>query len=313
MSTPLSDVPASMLREAVARAGLLERWEELRERALPAFHATAVTGAPEGVTGCRLGGLPALPGPEHWPTRDGRALTFVGQLDLGSFRAADVGLPDKGVLGFFIGVDEPAFDIDHEVRHFDDVSALRRFPPPVPEFVNDEQPAFPGCPLTLRPAVVLPERLLWQDLGEAGDLLSELLEPPAPAREGRSRVGGHPSDFGGTPAHDAYLCAAGKKPILHDWHLPVQQVRDDIERLRREGRDDYARILRAELPDLQWYADNAHRHEGEVAHWKVLFEVDSHDAADMMWWDAGRLVFLIDDRDLARGRFDRTYAAVQTS
>jgi hypothetical protein len=30
----------------------------------------------------------------------------------------------------------------------------------------------------------------------------------------------------------------------------------------------------------------------------------------MNWWDAGHLDFLIDDRDLARQRFDRTYACI---
>ncbi|MGI8333765.1 DUF1963 domain-containing protein [Actinomadura scrupuli] len=313
MAATLPDPQARMLRDAVTQAGLSARWEELRERALPAFSAEVTTGEADRPAGCRLGGRPALPGPEHWPTREGRALTFVGQLDLGGFPAADVGLPAEGLLAFFIGVDEPASDVDHEVRYFPDVKALRTCRPPVPEFVNDEQPDFPGCPLVLRPTVVLPESLLWLDLGTAGERLSDLLSPPVPGSEGRSRVGGHPSDHPGSPAHDAYLCSAGRKSILYDWHLPVEQVRADIDRLRREGRDDYARILRSELPDLQWYADNEHRHESEIAHWKVLFEVDSHEAADMMWWDAGRLVFLIDDRDLAQGRFDRTYAGIQTS
>jgi uncharacterized protein YwqG len=33
----------------------------------------------------------------------------------------------------------------------------------------------------------------------------------------------------------------------------------------------------------------------------------------MSWWDAGRLQFLIDSRDLAARDFSRTYACVQTS
>jgi hypothetical protein len=33
----------------------------------------------------------------------------------------------------------------------------------------------------------------------------------------------------------------------------------------------------------------------------------------MAWWDAGRLLFLIDTRDLEARDFSRTYACVQTS
>jgi hypothetical protein len=33
----------------------------------------------------------------------------------------------------------------------------------------------------------------------------------------------------------------------------------------------------------------------------------------MCWWDAGNLIYMIDARALAAGRFDATYACIDTS
>jgi len=49
-----------------------------------------------------LGGLPELPDALEWPRRTGRALAFLGQIDLGE--AAGLGLPQPGSLLFFYDV-----------------------------------------------------------------------------------------------------------------------------------------------------------------------------------------------------------------
>jgi uncharacterized protein YwqG len=54
-------------------------------------------------------------------------------------------------------------------------------------------------------------------------------------------------------------------------------------------------------------------HQQEIANWQQLLEVASHRQCGMCWWDAGRLLFLIDTRDLEARNFTRTYACIQTS
>jgi hypothetical protein len=59
------------------------------------------------------------------------------------------------------------------------------------------------------------------------------------------------------------------------------------------------------------------RRYGKVApesrEWVLLLELASHREAGMLWWDAGRLHFMIRRDDLARRRFDNTYAGISTS
>jgi uncharacterized protein YwqG len=55
----------------------------------------------------KMGGRPDLPPGEPWPTRDGRPLSFVVQVDLATVDTAGV-LPPDGLLSFFYdAVDQP--------------------------------------------------------------------------------------------------------------------------------------------------------------------------------------------------------------
>jgi uncharacterized protein YwqG len=45
--------------------------------------------------------------------------------------------------------------------------------------------------------------------------------------------------------------------------------------------------------------------------WRLLFQLDSEDDADMMWGDSGRLYFWIQKADLAAKRFDRCWMILQ--
>lgn len=57
------------------------------------------------------------------------------------------------------------------------------------------------------------------------------------------------------------------------------------------------------------------RHEALEAaqNWGVLFSLSSLNAANMCWWDAGYLEFLIHVEDLKKARFDNTYLNLATS
>jgi len=47
--------------------------------------------------------------------------------------------------------------------------------------------------------------------------------------------------------------------------------------------------------------------------WRLLFQVDSEDAADMMWGDVGRLYYWIRDADLRASNFDNCWMILQCS
>ncbi|MFF9978099.1 DUF1963 domain-containing protein [Streptomyces erythrochromogenes] len=54
-------------------------------------------------------------------------------------------------------------------------------------------------------------------------------------------------------------------------------------------------------PDAAWQDS---RPDDEAAEWVLLAQIDTAEAADMMWGDAGTVYWLIRPADLAAGRFE---------
>lgn len=66
----------------------------------------------------RIGGDPDLPANEEWPLNsDGTPMTFLAQLRLSELVPHDASalLTVNGMLYFFVGVDEPAYGIEHKL------------------------------------------------------------------------------------------------------------------------------------------------------------------------------------------------------
>lgn len=120
----------------------------------------------------RLGGDPDLPAGTPWPLRDGRPLSFVGQVDLSAVTPHDAEglLPTTGLLSFFYDVEESPWGFDPADRggwavvHTPDPSQLERREAPV-----ELTESFPDS-VTLVPALTLtyPE-----SLGSLAALLDE--------------------------------------------------------------------------------------------------------------------------------------------
>jgi uncharacterized protein YwqG len=51
----------------------------------------------------------------------------------------------------------------------------------------------------------------------------------------------------------------------------------------------------------------------ESSRWRLLLQVDSVDAADMMWGDVGRIYFWLKDEDLRAHRWEETWLVLQCS
>jgi len=50
-----------------------------------------------------------------------------------------------------------------------------------------------------------------------------------------------------------------------------------------------------------------------AADWRLLLQIDSDDAAGMMWGDVGRIYYWMHTEDLAAHRFDRAWLILQCS
>ncbi|AVK83028.1 DUF1963 domain-containing protein [Lysinibacillus sp. B2A1] len=234
----------------------------------------------EQIGNSRIAGCPDLPPSIEWPcTEDGEAYTFLAQINLSElpFLPSD-DWPSSGMFYFFLGLDEPAYDVEHQVIYYNGDLAnltLASLPEGV-EGVNAEERDFISHQVTWQPCLSLP------DLGEDSEMLFEEYEDIYTEVCGVSdALAGGLQTWDGETQLDAYLCRNGLSAFLYNTHkMP--------EKLRHEALE-------------------------EAQNWEVLFSLSSLNAANMCWWDAGYLEFLIHVEDLKKARFDNTYLNLATS
>jgi uncharacterized protein YwqG len=96
---------------------------------------------------------------------------------------------------------------------------------------------------------------------------------------------------------------AAEAPVHRLGGVP-REIQNPMEaecELARRGEDPYA------VP----YSRREEIAEEAKARWRLLLQVDSDDAAGLMWGDAGILYYWIRDDDLAARRFDRAWCVMQ--
>ena len=239
----------------------------------------------EAVGASRLGGDPDLPPGAEWPRKDGAPLSFVAQLDLAAVTRHDGEgvLPGVGLLSFFYDATtqeawgfDPADRGSWDVRHLPAGQQLLRTPAP-DDLAADGRligVAFrPRAELCSPPYESRVVELLGMSEAEL-DAYGDLLEP---GDEAIHRALGHPD------------------PVQGEMQLECQLASNGVFVGGPEGYRD-PRVL-----DLGAGADD----------WRLLLQVDSDDATDMMWGDAGRIYFWIRDQDLRAGRFEDCWVILQ--
>ena len=255
-----------------------ELLEEMRAQSRPCLRLV-----PGGSGSSRLGGSASIAG--AWPRYRERPLSMIAQLDLAEMRAAGGPdwLPAEGRLLFFYELELSTWGFDPQ----DAGSALVRYDTIVADGVAEPddlppQARFDAYPIAFVPAVSLPseERLEidWKTVSdrEQGELEAavEALTPAEPVHQ----VGGYP--------------------------LSVQS--DDME-------------LQCELVTSGVHAGNSKAYKKSnvaaakpgSADWRLLLQLDTDDAAGMMWGDAGRLYFWIREQDARAGDFSKTWTILQ--
>jgi uncharacterized protein YwqG len=249
-----------------------------------------LTSGEESDAACsRLGGSPNFPKELDWPVWENTPLPFVAQLDLSEIpRIESLPLPAAGSLYFFYEGGENAWGFQPKDKGSAQViyapSALSDIPlRNLPEDIPNEL-RFSGVRLeSAPPGTSLPDfqdqvierlHLTADECGKYVDFL-EAWRQQQPAT--RHRVGGYPEPIQGDPKLEAQLAS-------HGFYCG--------------GASGYQQ-------------GEQHGLDSGAADWELLFQVDSDDAADMMWGDVGCLYFLIRREDLVTQSFEKAWLVFQ--
>ena len=275
-------VAAGLQRHVEALLGLAATSVRLRPR--------PVEGEELPVGSTKLGGRPDLAPFSSWPSRAGAPQSFVAQLNLadtaplGSQRAV---LPPAGLLVFFYDT----YDTEQQAWGFDpaDQGAWQ---------INFIEPGIPLVPTDF-PAD-LPEHGRYQEVQLAGE--HEVTYAPWES------------------------FAVDQLGLSHDERFAYAEALEDREAVihRLLGHPDPVQgdmQLECQLASNGIYCGNASGyHDPRVpalrpgaAHWRLLLQIDSDDAAGMMWGDVGRIYYWMHTEDLAARRFDRAWLILQCS
>ncbi|WPK13642.1 YwqG family protein [Lysinibacillus louembei] len=267
----------------------------------------------EEVGNSRIAGQPDLPPSIEWPcTQEEEAYTFLAQINLNELPfLPSEDWPSTGMLYFFIGLDEPAYNIDHKVIYYNgDLTnlALTDLPEGVEE-VNADEREFISHQVTWQPHLSLP------DLGEDSDVLcAEYEELYTEVCDVSDALAGGLQSWAGETQLDAYLCRNGLEALLFNTYKIPERLEGEAQQALTDGRNQYADHLeKVVIPLLRQYKECEAQHEQAARNWQILFSLSSLNEVNMCWWDAGYLEFLIDIEDLKEGRFDNIYLNLATS
>jgi uncharacterized protein YwqG len=234
-----------------------------------------------------LGGSPVTTPDQVWPSRDGRPLAFLARIDLTQVQRtlAVEWLPAGGALLFFYDVAEQPWGFDPTDREGWRVVYIEK-----PDGLA-EMP----FPPTLDVANRLPRQFL---------AFHHVRSYPSCERD--PIVALH-FDGGERDRYcDLQLRAFGDRPRhqLAGYPTPIQN--DDMEsesELASNG-IDLGESGAGSTPRAMALRDRS-------SEWRLLFQVDSDDAIDMMWGDVGTIYFWIRESDARAGRFEGAWLILQ--
>ena len=269
--TPLPG-PASRDVEALA--------EPLAAPAVHAVHCREQTPS-------HLGGSPLATPDLAWPSRDGRPLAFLARVDLTQLQRTQhvEWLPPTGALLFFYDMAEQPWGFDPRDRDGWQVIYVEK-----PEGLG-ELP----FPSTLDVANRLPRQFI---------AFHSVRSYPTCERDAVAAL--RFSDAERDKYYDLQLRVFGDRPRhqLAGYPTPIQN--DDMEsesQLASNG-IDLGDSGAGSTPRALALRDGS-------SEWRLLFQVDSDDAADMMWGDVGTIYFWIRESDARARRFDACWLILQ--
>ena len=277
-----SEATSDLVRTRLEHVGLGERADALLDLALPSV--LLESSEPEPGIRSRLRGLPDLPQSAEWPRTDDVPLAFIAQIDLAETRSGAMeSLPADGMLSFFYeAAEQGAWGFDPADR--DKFAVIFTTDPGSERQAPSDLPSECRFPMrSLRPSVETTyapwESRAISELGLTRDEMSRYAEALAFERPTAHRLLGHPDMIQG------------------EMQLECQLASNGLYVGNPQGYED------PRVAELETGADD----------WMLLLQVDSDDAAQMMWGDVGRLYYWIRKQDLAARRFEQAWMVLQCS
>ncbi|KOP68269.1 hypothetical protein AMS62_25705 [Bacillus sp. FJAT-18019] len=244
----------------------------------------------------RIGGDPDLPTMIEWPVdSDGTPMTFLAQLGLRELvpHEASELLPAKGMLYFFVGVDEPAYGIEHKVIYLseDKLQEANRYHSPEVTALEGE---FTGYRVSARSTMEPPnygyvDYEIVEDDEHDYELYEELCFKLIDENSNDLAVMfGYPSTQHGDCEYEAALNLLTGQQYNYSMESAMEKITDHFK-------------------------GNADRAKQEVQDTLLLLALDSDQDVRFCWWDAGELQFYIRKEDLLAGNFANTYCSLYSS
>jgi uncharacterized protein YwqG len=235
----------------------------------------------------RLGGDPDLPKGINWPYRNERPLQFLAQISLRDLPPIhdELGLPSTGILSFFYDMVDQPWGYDPK-----DAGAARVI--------------YSSGLLTLERRNS-PDAILFEQYSEARVAAIEHLSLSGwesdeirtldPTDEQLNSYIDLRSSMSPEYPSTCHQLLGWPDEIQGPMEVECQLVTNGLYCGDSSGYED---------PRAMKLAQNARE-------WRLLFQLDSDERADMMWGDAGRLYFWIRKHDLTSRYFDSTWVILQ--
>ena len=269
------------LRQLIDEHDLSEHQAAILATVRPAIFLQLGSNEQGNVGQSRVGGVPDLPPSLSWPKDPltERYRSFILQINLGELPRFDGNpLPQRGMLYLF--VDESEDDSDQLIVYTGGERLQPAYLSDDAEFVTDWYDDLVPHRLTFELASDIP-RWATSDYEDLGAILDDesVLDDLGHALSGNSigKLLGHASGIGHDSREDAYVV----REINPDWLYNYEQ----------RGTLDMS----------------------QARSWHNLLEVDSSQAVDLIFGDAGYLQVLIHGDDLIRQNYSRVYVNLESS
>ncbi|NOQ34298.1 MAG: DUF1963 domain-containing protein [Methylococcaceae bacterium] len=270
----------------MSSVNLKKNWEQVKPLVEHLYKSGLRLSKSETITKSKLGGKPCVDEPSfQWPYVDEVPLAFLAQLDLAELNAAFRidWLPATGSLLFFYDVETMPWGFEPEDNQLWQVIYLAQAETEI-NFPNDlpQEFQFDGVYLT----AIKSEQLPSLERAEAKAL--NLNEQQAIAYEELSDRG-----LGEEPSH---------------------QVSGYPDSVQTDGMELECQLVSngLSLDDGSAYqSEKAKKLEAGASDWRLLFQLDTDEDADMMWGDCGTLYFWIKEQDARAGDFSKTWLILQ--
>lgn len=247
----------------------------------------------------RMGGLPDLPKGMAWPQGRQGALAFVMQLRLDEATGIlPSGMPDRGMLYFFVEDDELAKNVKHKLMWVEDISALQTAKQPLMSKMHVDD-LIPHAIKIVHGVDVPIWDLYSLDCRERDDS-SDLLSRFESLLKGTSDPEGTAGKLFGNQSRERH------SPLECMALLSLSS--SDSRPLSAVGQDTWERLKTTR----EAYADSPDKIEEEINGWCQLLQIDSNFAVGFNIWDAGSYQVMLRHSDIAKRDFEKSHAMLET-